>query len=105
MSNKKNYRITIEEIEGQSPTPQTLQFEFQDREDLFKIVENLKKGSELDATQAIRVGVALRLLGPVMMMNHKHPLFADFMPHFKTFMQSLKNTVKQSLLLQQQYRD
>ncbi|WP_297481722.1 DUF3861 domain-containing protein [uncultured Photobacterium sp.] len=97
MSNKKNYRITIEEVESQSTIAQTIQFEFQDREDLFKIVENLKKGSELDAIQATRVGVALRLLGPVM-MNRKHPLFADFMPHFKTFMQSLKNTVKQSLI-------
>lgn len=98
MSNKKNYRITIKEVESQSTIAQTMQFEFQDREDLFKIVKNLEKGSKLDAIQATRVGVALRLLGPVMMMNRKHPLFADFMPHFKTFMQSLKNTVKQSLI-------
>ncbi|KJG14283.1 MULTISPECIES: DUF3861 domain-containing protein [Photobacterium] len=98
MPNKKTYRITIEEVESPSSTAQTMQFEFQDREDLFKIVKNLKEGCELDATQATRVGVALRLLGPVMVMNRKHPLFADFMPHFKTFMQSLKNTVKQSLI-------
>ena len=94
MSNKKTYRITIEELQLQSSTAQTMQFEFQDREYIFKIVENLKKSSELNATQAARVGIFLRLLGPVMMMNRKHPLFSDFMPHFKT----LKNTVKQSLI-------
>ena len=33
-----------------------------------------------------------------MMMNRKHPLFAEFMPHFKTLMIKLKNTVKSALI-------
>ena len=90
-----NYRITIEEIAQEES--RTLQFEFQDREDMFKVVEMLNKGSELPKQDATKVAVALRLLGPVMMQNRKHPLFADFMPHFKTFMQNLKSTIKASV--------
>lgn len=88
----KQYRITIEEMDAEEA--RALEFEFQDREDLFKIVEALKQGSGLEPDKATRVAVALRLLGPVMMEDRKHPLFIDFMPHFKDFMQNLKSTVK-----------
>lgn len=89
------YRITIEEVDlDEQVKGRTLEFELQDREDLFKIVASLKRASGLEASMATRVGVALRLMGPVMMGERKHPLFVDFMPHFKTFMQHLKNTVK-----------
>lgn len=71
-----------------------LQFEVEDREDMFTIVEKLKQDSGLDELDATKVGVALRLLGPVMMQNRKHPLFADFMPHFKDFMVNLKKTME-----------
>lgn len=89
----KQYRITIEELGVEES--RTLEFEHQDREDLFKIVESLKKGSGLEPENATKVAVALRLLGPIMMKDRKHPLFVDFMPHFKNFMQNLKSTVKQ----------
>jgi hypothetical protein len=88
------YRITIEEVNSEQEAGQTLQFEFQDREDLFNVVDSLKKGSGLEESLATKIAVALRLLGPVMMQNRKHALFVDFMPHFKTFMHNLKSTVK-----------
>ncbi|KXI24472.1 DUF3861 domain-containing protein [Photobacterium sanguinicancri] len=88
------YRITIEEISADQAAAKTLQFTYQDREDVFNVVEKLKQGSGLDENVATKVGVALRLLGPVMMQNRKHPLFSDFMPHFKQFMHHLKSTVK-----------
>lgn len=91
------YRITIEDANSEQDSGKTLQFEFQDREDLFKIVENLKQGSGLEESLATKVGVALRLLGPVMMANRKHALFVDFMPHFKAFMHNLKSTVKNAV--------
>ena len=90
----KCYRVTIEEITPEQETAQSLVFEFQDREDVFNIVDNLKQKSGLEPEVATKVGVALRLLGPVMMANRKHELFADFMPHFKNFMQNLKSKVK-----------
>ncbi len=94
-SREKQYRIIIEEVEVE--TPNRLEFEFQDREDLFKIVDSVKQGSSLEPTDATRLAVALRLLGPIMMKDRKHPLFVDFMPHFKSFMHNLKSTVKQTL--------
>ncbi|GLR74113.1 DUF3861 domain-containing protein [Aliivibrio sifiae] len=91
----KCYRVIIEEITPEQETAQTLAFEFQDREDLFTIVDKLKQKSGLEPEVATKVGVALRLLGPVMMANRKHELFSDFMPHFKSFMQNLKSKVKE----------
>ncbi|MGL6259848.1 DUF3861 domain-containing protein [Vibrio sp. WXL210] len=88
----KQYKVTIEEINVDEP--RTLEFDYQDREDLFKIVESIKNGSGLEPAAATKVSVALRLLGPEMMKDRKHPLFADFFPHFKQFMQNLKQTVK-----------
>lgn len=93
----KQYRITIEEVGTEQDSMQTLQFQYQDREDLFMVVNKLKQGCDLDPETATKLGVALRLLGPVMMNNHKHPLFADLMPHFKNFMQNLKSTIKESM--------
>ena len=97
MSKENQYRITVEQINEDQQVSQQLQFEFQDREDLFKLVENLKIGSGLPAADATKLSVGLRLLGPLMMHNRKHPLFIDFMPHFKTFMQNLKTTVKSTI--------
>ncbi|GGP88658.1 DUF3861 domain-containing protein [Shewanella ulleungensis] len=97
MSKENQYRITVEQIHPDNEAAQPLQFEFQDREDLFKLVENLKKGSGLPESEATILSVGLRLLGPLMMQNRKHPLFIDFMPHFKTFMQNLKTTIKSIL--------
>ncbi|MGF1689183.1 DUF3861 domain-containing protein [Photobacterium japonica] len=89
------YRITIEEVGIEEE--KTLTFMVQDREDMLEIVEKLKQGSGLDANDATRVGVALRLLGPVMMADRKHPLFVNFMPHFRDFMQNIKATVKSTV--------
>ncbi|ASI96759.1 DUF3861 domain-containing protein [Vibrio rotiferianus] len=93
----KHYRITVEEVNSQGQVENTLQFEHTDREDMLKVVDSLRKGSGLDEAEATKVGVAIRLLGPVMMKDRKHPLFIDFMPAFKVFMQNLKSTVKSAI--------
>ncbi|AYO14337.1 DUF3861 family protein [Vibrio owensii] len=98
MRKDNHYRITIEEVnveEGREA--KSLSFEVQDREDMLNIVDKIGQGSGLEPADATRVGVALRLLGPVMMKDRKHPLFVDFMPHFRNFMQNMKSTVKRSL--------
>jgi hypothetical protein len=95
MKNTNCYRIVIEDMNTESDdNPGTLQLEVQDREDIFAIVDTLKKGSGLDEQSATQVGIALRLLGPAMMQNREHPLFVDFMPHFKDFMVNMKKTMK-----------
>ncbi len=94
-SKQNHYRVIIEEVNTKADRDlQTLQFEIEDREDIFSIIEKMKQSSGLDEQAATRLGVSIRLLGPLMMHNRKHPLFADFMPHFKNFMQNLKKTVK-----------
>jgi hypothetical protein len=91
----KQYKVTIEEVGVDEP--RTLEFDYQDREELFNVVKELKQGSGLEPETAIKLAVALRLLGPVIINDRKHPLFVDFMPHFKHFMQNLKSTVKQAV--------
>ncbi|WEM40890.1 DUF3861 domain-containing protein [Photobacterium sp. DA100] len=93
MKHPHNYRITIEHTN--TDNAETIQFEIQDREDMFAIVDAIKQGSGLNSNDSTRLGVALRLLGPMMMKDRKHPLFADFFPHFKTFMQNLKGKLKE----------
>lgn len=88
------YRVTIEEITSEQETAQVLRFETQDREDLFNVVDTLKQNSELEPETATKLGVSLRLLGPILMQHRKHELFIDFMPHFKTFMHNLKSKMK-----------
>ncbi|MBT9239910.1 DUF3861 domain-containing protein [Vibrio splendidus] len=90
-----NYRITIEEVSVKEDRElQTMQFEIEDRENMFAIVEKIKQDSGLDEQSAARLGVSIRLLGPLMMQDRKHPLFLNFMPHFRDFMQNLKKTLK-----------
>ncbi|UPR54426.1 DUF3861 domain-containing protein [Vibrio cyclitrophicus] len=90
-----NYRITIEEVSVKEDRElQTMQFEMEDRENMFAIVEKIKQDSGLDEQSAARLGVSIRLLGPLMMQDRKHPLFVNFMPHFRDFMQNLKKTLK-----------
>lgn len=95
MRKENTYRITIEEINIEDGSEaKSMSFDVQDRENMFNIVEKVRANSGLEVNVATRVGVALRLLGPVMMADRKHPLFVDFMPHFKNFMQNLKAVVK-----------
>ncbi|WP_163130773.1 DUF3861 domain-containing protein [Agarivorans sp. Alg241-V36] len=96
ISKNKHYQITIEELNADQQPANSLQFDYQDREDLFKLVEHLNASSGLENNDAKRLAVSLRLIGPLMMQNRKHPLFDEFFPHFKTFMQHLKSSVKQA---------
>ena len=89
------YKITVEEVQVKEDRDlKTVEFEIEDREDLLKIVEGLKEKSDLDDTDATRLGVSIRLLGPLMMKERKHPLFINFMPAFKDFMLNLKKSMK-----------
>ena len=75
-------------------TMQTMRFEIEGRENMFAIVDKIMQDSVSDEQSATRLGVSIRLLGPLMMQDRKHPLFIDFMPHFRNFMQNLKKTLK-----------
>ncbi|MCZ8489294.1 DUF3861 family protein [Vibrio lentus] len=41
--------------------------------------------------------VSIRLLGPMMMQDSKHPLFVDFMPHFQKLHAKSEEDVKRAV--------
>lgn len=94
----RRYRITVENITEQNVSPaerEQMQFEVTDREDLFAIVEKIKKGTDLELETATALGVGIRLFGGVMLKHKKTPLFAELMPHFRAFMIGMKKSFKQ----------
>ncbi|GAA4882695.1 DUF3861 domain-containing protein [Ferrimonas pelagia] len=91
----RGFRVIIEPINASDePMQQRLEFEVQDRENVFATVAAIKQGSGLDPLASTQLGVGLRILGPLLMQHRKHPLFAELMPHFKGFMLNLKRTLK-----------
>lgn len=94
---QKHYTVTLTQMTGENPnTVQTLTFEFDDRECLFKIIETLRKADIVEDNEVPRLALGLRLLGPMVLANRKTPLFSEFVPHFKAFMVSIKKRVKKS---------
>jgi len=92
------YRITVEHLadaDGNPPAEGTpLVFEAGNHDDILKIVERLRGHPGLPTESAAAFGVGLKLFGEVMLENRKSPLFADFAPHFRDFMQTLKSGVR-----------
>ena len=81
------YRITLETLpEGQG----SLQFEADNHDDIFAVVEKLRQRSDFDEASATAFGVGLKLFSEVMLKNREHPLFTEFGPHFAQFMRRLK---------------
>ncbi|MDR0735917.1 MAG: DUF3861 domain-containing protein [Zoogloeaceae bacterium] len=84
------YRVTLEELDAD--TPARLQFEFDNHDDIFAIVERLRgrDGDPVAAGEVPPFVLGLKLLGRTLMANRQHPLFADFFPRFADFMKALK---------------
>ncbi len=91
MKAKHQYRITLTEV-NQASDEKSMTLDFQDQEDIFEILTKIDAKKALSSDDSVRLGVALRLLGPTLMQNRKNPLFIDFFPHFKEFMLKLKKT-------------
>ena len=60
MRKDNNYRVIIEQINVEPEASQTVQFEFQDREDVFKAVENIRQGSGLEESTATKAKAAVK---------------------------------------------
>lgn len=88
------YRITVEHLalpDG-SPPPQAeaLRFETGNHDDMLAIVARMRQRGDLPEADATAFAVGLKLFSEVMLQHRGLPLFADFAPHFKAFMQQLK---------------
>ena len=94
-SKSRRYRITVEQIVDDSAVENPrVTCEVTDREDIFAIIERIKKGSGLEANDATALAIGLRLVGTVMMANKKLPILSELMPSFKDFMIKLKKQFK-----------
>lgn len=87
------YRITVTALpdaKEAGDAPSTMEFEVENHDDIFVVVQKLESRDDLPAGDAKALGVGLKLFGEVMLKNRNLPLFASFLPHFRDFMQQLK---------------
>jgi uncharacterized protein DUF3861 len=88
------YRITVEHLadaQGRpSPYGEPLSFEVGNHDDIFAIVERMRRRGDFDDTASTALAVGLKLFSEVMLENRSHPRFQSFVPHFSEFMKSLK---------------
>lgn len=88
------YRVTLEHLAdangGPSAYDAPLRFEVGNHDDVFAIVERMRRRPDLAPESATALAVGLKLFGEVMLEQRGHPLFAGFAPHFRDFMKTLK---------------
>lgn len=94
------YHVTVQHLKdnkGQASTyTERLEFYTGNHDDIFEIVERLKKAEFFDDQITKSFAVGLKLFSEVMLEHREHPLFEDFWPHFGQFMKNLKQQVKNS---------
>ena len=95
MEKKNNYyKIHLEELslKNSGEVLKSIDFEFVNHDDLFKIIEVLKSknlfGNENDATE---FALGVKLFSEVMLRHRDLPLFEELKPAFGEFMKKLKN--------------
>ncbi|GAA5002153.1 DUF3861 domain-containing protein [Acinetobacter puyangensis] len=91
------YHITVQHVADAKGQPSTYQedlsFDAANHDDIFAIVEKLKKLNLFEDPQTVTsFAVGLKLFSEVMLENKNHPLFKDFSPHFGQFMKKLKQS-------------
>ncbi|SDR18128.1 protein of unknown function [Pseudoxanthomonas sp. CF385] len=88
------YRVTLEHLADAKGAASTydapLRFEVGNHDDVFAIVARLRQRDDLPPDAATPLAVGLKLFSEVMLENRGHPLFAEFAPHFRDFMKTLK---------------
>lgn len=88
------YRITVDHLsapDGAAAVSEVpLQFETGNHDDIFAIVERMRRRGDFDDSSAAAFAVGLKLFGEVLLENGSNPLFSAFRPHFAQFMKELK---------------
>ena len=96
---KNRYRITVEylpETPDAATVTSPLQFEANNHDDIFAIVQLLRSRGDFEPSAAAAFGVGLKLFSEVMLEDKNHPLFTTFRPHFAQFMRELKQGVRRA---------
>lgn len=89
----KLYRITVEELDGQTRQPlagASLGFLAQCHDDIAGIVARVRNRGDLAADESAAMAVGLKLLGEVALQHRHEPLFAELGPQLGAFTQKLK---------------
>lgn len=92
------YHVTVQHLKdakGHASTyTERLEFYTGNHDDIFEIVERLKKAELFDDQTTKSFAVGLKLFSEVMLENKDYPLFEEFLPQFGQFMKHLKQHVK-----------
>ena len=92
------YHVSVQHLADAKGQPsnysENIEFNVGNNDDIFEIVERLKKADFFDDETTKSFGVGLKLFSEVMLENRDHPLFQEFLPQFGQFMKNLKQQVK-----------
>ncbi|UUV22386.1 DUF3861 domain-containing protein [Paenimyroides aestuarii] len=94
--NKKNYTysLILSALEDKSGVKrkEELQFDFENHDDIFDIVDRIKSKSVFEEEKtATEFVIGLKLFTEVLLKNRKHPLFEELGPQMAAFMKKLKS--------------
>ena len=91
--NSYRYKITVEALTGgagESMQGRTLSFEAANHDDIFGIVDQLRARLPFDEDMIASLGVGLKLLSQVTLMQRNDPMFAMIQPALSEFVRGLK---------------
>ncbi|MFD1299079.1 DUF3861 domain-containing protein [Lysobacter gummosus] len=83
------YRITVQALDS-SADRASVKFQFDHHDELFAIVDKVRRGSGYADDDAAALAVGLKLLNGVMLNHRNDPLFADVQPALRAFIGNLK---------------
>ncbi len=89
-----SYKLTLEQTalsSGETPNEQPLTFEFDNHDEIFRIIEAVKSKNLFSESDATEFAIGLKLFSEVLIRNRKNDLFSDFGPAFSEFMKKLKS--------------
>ncbi|BCN37649.1 hypothetical protein ALDI51_09680 [Alicycliphilus denitrificans] len=91
------YLITVKHLADANGQPSAydkpMQFEVGNHDDVFAVVERVKRRGDFDDTTTAAFAVGLKLFSEVMIENRGNLLFEEFSPHFFEFMKKLKKGI------------
>jgi hypothetical protein len=91
--NSYRYKITVEALTGAKGEPvegRTLSFEAANHDDILEIVERMQTRLRFDHDTVASLGVGLKLLSEVALMQRADPMFAAIRPALGEFVLGLK---------------
>lgn len=91
---KREYliRVTENAVEiDQTVGEKAVDIHFSSHDDLLEIIDKISQKKLFGENDCKVFAVGLKMFASVMLDHRKHPLFADFAPHFGEFMKKLKS--------------